>query len=365
MTGLYQAILRPLLFTLEPEAAHRVLHHAGVTWGRYAVVRGVLRRLLAVDDARLQTRVAGMAFPNPVGLAAGFDKSGDLVGFLSSLGFGFLEVGSLTRLPWAGAPPPRIFRLPQDDALINRVGLSNPGVERSLELLASAPLAVPLGISVAKTPDPFITGEAALQDFIDGVMAVYDRADYLALNISCLNTADGQPFSDPALLDALLAGIRTRERRLSSAKTPLFVKLSPDMPSAEYEQMLATCMKHAIGGLIIGNTTQSRAGLVTPAARLGSIGPGSVSGRPLRERALQFVARAYRDTAGRLPIIGCGGIFTGEDAYRFIRAGAALVQLYTGVIYRGLGVVHTINRELLQLLKRDGFTQISQAVGTA
>jgi dihydroorotate dehydrogenase len=243
------------------------------------------------------------------------------------------------------------------------LGLNNPGAYAVVENLAAVPATIPVGVSVAKTPDPKIMGDAGVEDFIDGVMTLYDRADYLALNISCPNTAEGKTFEDPALLEALLAGIRRRAQELESSGTPVFLKLSPDIAPATLEKLLALVMRYQINGLIISNTTTSREGLTTDPARVAEIGRGGLSGRPLRERALKLVAQAYRATNGTLPIMGCGGIFNAEDAYRFIRAGASLVQIYTGMIFRGPWLMRDMNRDLLKLLERDGFSSIAEAVG--
>jgi dihydroorotate dehydrogenase len=363
MTILYRYLLRPLFFLVDPEVAHRLIHYFVANFGRWRLLQWAVRKVFMVRDPRLQIRVGGLMFPNPVGLAAGFDKAGDMTPLLSCAGFGFLEIGTVTARPWQGNPKPRVFRLPGDGALINRMGLNNPGADAVVNNLRRAPATVPVGISVAKTPDPTIMDEAGVQDFVDGVIALYREGDYLALNISCPNTCEGKTFEDQTLLDTLLVAIRLRESDLNIEHTPIFLKISPDIPLSWIDGVIDICTRHLVSGLIIGNTTTAREGLTATEERLAYVGKGGLSGAPLRERALTLITYAYRATRGALPIMGCGGIFSAEDAYACIRAGASLVQVYTGMIYAGPTLMRDINRGLLRLLARDGFASVADAVG--
>jgi dihydroorotate dehydrogenase len=361
--NLYESVARRALFAFDPERMHETIHACARFVGEWSITRLVADMCFGEAFPTLESTVAGITFPNPVGLAAGFDKHGDMAMILSHVGFGFLEVGTATARPWAGNPKPRIYRLVQDEAIINRMGLNNPGVPTLVRNLASMRRRVPIGISVAKTPDHAVTGAAGVADFIEGAMTAYPHADYLALNISCPNTAEGKTFEDPDLLAALITGLRQRESLIADHLTPIFLKISPDLTHEALAPILEICGRHLINGVIVGNTTAGRDGLTLPDEQIAMIGRGGMSGTPLRERARAMVAHVYRDTRGALPIIACGGISTAEDAYACVRAGASLVQLYTSMIYRGPWTMRNINRGLVALLARDGFATLADAVG--
>ncbi|MEM8598404.1 MAG: quinone-dependent dihydroorotate dehydrogenase [Bacteroidota bacterium] len=367
--------LRPLLFWLDAEQAH----HAGMAAaGVGQQVPGVVRRLFSFEEPPADARLAqtfwpdrgGLRFRNPVGLAAGFDKNAERVPFWDALGFGFAEVGSVTALPSAGNPTPRAFRLPADSALVNRMGLNNDGAAAIAERLAATPVpeGFVLGVNVAKTHSADILGDAALDDFAASVRHVAAHAHYLALNVSCPNTAEGKTFEEPAALDGLLRRVQAVLDDLG-VRPPVLVKFSPPalvdgQPDfGGVDALVALAQEHGVDGFIATNTASDRAGLATDAAALERIGRGGLSGAPLQTRSTALVRHLYRLTDGTVPIIGVGGVDSSEAAYEKICAGASLVALYTGLVYEGPGLVGRINRDLVRFLDRDGFATLSEAVG--
>lgn len=353
--------LRPLLFRLDAEAAHR----ATVRAARLAP-SGLVRPAFRFEDGRLTQTLWGLRFRNPVGLAAGFDKSAELVATWAALGFGFAEVGSVTARPSAGNPRPRAFRLPADRALVNRMGLNNDGAGTVAERLGRAERPLPLGVNLAKTHDPALLGAAATDDFVAGFRLLAPLADYVALNVSCPNTAEGKTFEEPDSFDALLAAVMAARRDLSLS-VPVLVKLSPphapDFDPGPVDELVGIALGHGAAGFIATNTAPDRRGLRTAAARLEEIGRGGLSGPPLEARATALVRHLWRRTDGAVPIVGVGGVDSAEAAYRKVRAGASLVELYTALVYEGPGLIKRIKRGLVRLLDRDGLASIADAVG--
>ena len=365
ISALYR-LIRPILFRLDAEAAHG--------WGVRAARLGqrvdpVVRRLFPRADARLAQTVWGLDFASPVGLAAGFDKNAELVRFWAGLGLGFAEVGSVSALPNAGNARPRAFRLPDDEALVNRMGLNNHGAEVVAARLAATPRppGFVVGVNVAKTHSPDIMGDAGIEDFRRSVRQVLPQADYLALNVSCPNTAEGKTFETPDALDALLGAVRAEVGGAKASPPPLLVKLSPPPASGvdtgAVDELVQICLAHGVDGFITSNTASDRDGLATPRGELTRIGTGGLSGRPLAARAESLVRHLYRTTNGSAPIIGVGGIDSADAAYSRIRAGASLVQIYTGLVYQGPGLVGRIHRGLVERLDRDGLATLADAVG--
>ena len=392
-------LLRPFLFRLDAEDAHSW----GVRAGRLGQrVPGVVGALFGAEDAGLEQTLWGLRFQNPVGLAAGFDKNAELVRLWAALGFGHAEVGSVSARPSGGNARPRAFRLPADGALVNRMGLNNDGaaaVAARLGATATPPGFV-VGVNVAKTHSPDILGAAGVEDFRRSVRAVLPHAGYLALNVSCPNTAEGKTFEAPDALDELLTAVTDEmqrtgdgERRTQDAggtgadeatphspqspvpsppsparsAPPLLVKLSPPpvggVDVGATDELVQICLGHGVGGFITANTASDRDGLATPPSALGGIGRGGLSGRPLAARATALVRHLYRTTGGAVPLVGVGGVDSAEAAYARVRAGASLVQVYTGLVYEGPGLVGRINRGLVRLLERDGFGSLAEAVG--
>jgi dihydroorotate dehydrogenase len=361
--------LRPLLFRLDAERAHGVATVAA-RLAQVFVPSRVASSFMYEHDALRQT-IWGIDLLNPVGLAAGFDKNAKLIPFWALLGFGFVEVGSVSARPSRGNPRPRAFRLTDDAALVNRMGLNNEGAAAVAERIRRSPVpgSLPLGINLAKTHDPSITGDAAVEDFRESFRQLAPLARYVALNVSCPNTAEGKTFEEPRALDDLLAAVFA-ERAALGSDVPVLVKLSP--PPSErvvfdslIEELLAVALRHGVHGFIAGNTAPDRDGLSTPPERVEQIGRGGLSGRPIARRATRLVEYLYRKTGGATPIIGVGGVASADDAYDKIRAGASLVQLYTGLVYEGPGLVKSIKLGLVRLLERDGFETVRNAVGAS
>ena len=356
-------LLRPLLFRLDAEDAHGWGVRAARTGQR---VPGVMRRLFPRADPRLAQTVWGLRFGSPVGLAAGFDKNAELVRFWASLGLGFAEVGSVSARPSEGNARPRAFRLPADAALVNRMGLNNHGAPVVAARLRATlrPPGFVVGVNVAKTHSPDILGDAGVDDFRQSVRALAPEAGYLALNVSCPNTAEGKTFEDAEALDALLAAVTAE---LGGDRPPLLVKLSPPPATGvdvgAVDELVAICRAHGVDGLIASNTASDRDGLATPRGEIDRVGRGGLSGRPLAVRAESLIRHLYRTAGGTLPLVGVGGIDSPEAAYARVRAGASLVQLYTGLVYKGPGLIGRIHRGLVRLLDRDGLATLADAVG--
>jgi dihydroorotate dehydrogenase len=308
----------------------------------------------------------GLEFPNPVGLAAGFDKNGTAAQALAALGFGSIEVGSVTSAPQPGNPRPRLFRLPLDRALINRAGFNNCGAAQVAEHVRRRRPDCVLGVNIGKSRDVPI--DDAIPDYLKSFEAVYEVADYLAVNVSSPNTPNLRELQRPDMLAELLKSLQQRNNELAQHYSfprprPLLLKIAPDLSEAEIESIVEVATRLKISGLIATNTTVRREGLRTSPADVEAYGAGGLSGAPLRQRSNEVISLIYRLTKGELPIIGVGGVFTAADAWGKICAGASLVQLYTGFIYEGPGVARQINDGLAEILRREGFQTLDEAVG--
>jgi len=361
---LYRTLLRPLLFKLPPETAHELaLHALTLSLGTRASRRAASRRFGAGTFGEL--RRFGLSFKNPVGLAAGFDKNGVAARELSALGFGFVEVGTVTSLPQPGNPRPRLFRLPLDRALVNRLGFNNEGAAALARRLDAARPDCVLGVNIGKSRA--VAVEEATADYLASFDAVRACADYVTVNVSSPNTPGLRELQRADLLAALLLALQRRNRELAEraggAPVPLLVKVAPDLGAGELELIVDVARRAEVAGIIATNTTTSRDGLRTPPEVVSAIGDGGLSGAPLRRRSTLTVAALRRLTRGTPEVVGCGGVFTAEDAWEKICAGAGLVQLYTGFIYEGFGVARRINEGLAALLAQQGFRTLDEAVG--
>jgi len=335
---LYRAV-RPLLFALDPETAHRLSLKS----------LDCLRRLgagsfVAAAAPRMPARVMGLEFPNPVGLAAGLDKDGEHIDGLGALGFGFLEVGAVTPRPQPGNPRPRLFRLPEAEALINRLGFNSLGVDALVENIRSSSYRGVLGVNIGRNSDT--PNERAADDYIGCLRKVYPHADFVTANISSPNTKKLRALQHADELDVLLAGLAAERDRLAQQhgkRVPLAVKIAPDLDEAGVEAVADRVAARGIDAVIATNTTLSREGVEhLPGGRE----QGGLSGAPLKARATAVVAKLRRALPERVPIIGVGGIASAADAREKLDAGASLVQLYTALIYRGPGLVGEIVRGL-------------------
>ncbi|MDQ0837843.1 quinone-dependent dihydroorotate dehydrogenase [Sphingomonas faeni] len=337
------AFYHPILFRLDAERAHSLTIAALATWGKAGTP-------LAPNVPRLATTVAGIAFPNPVGLAAGVDKDGRAIDGFFGLGLGSVEIGTLTPLVQPGNPKPRIFRLPEDRAVINRLGFNNGGLDGALPRAQSAKRNGILGINVGANKDA--TDRTA--DYVHGVTRAAPHADYITINISSPNTPGLRDLQHGAALRDLLAACTA-----AKGTTPIFLKVAPDLDPADIDDIARAALDNRIDALVVNNTTVSRPGLRSANAKE----TGGLSGAPLAPLARQRLADFRKATGAAIPLISVGGIDSGGEAYARLRAGASLVQLYTALVYEGPGLPARILRDVDALLTRDGFTSVADAVG--
>lgn len=344
------ALAARLARLLPPEAAHRLTIRA--------LAAGLGPRMAEDDDPILGVELWGRRFRNPIGIAAGFDKNAEAYRAILAMGFGFAEIGSVTPRPQAGNPRPRLFRLAEDRAVINRMGFNNDGAERvALRLAARGRLSGPLGVNLGKNKD---SADAAA-DYALGVHHLGRFADYLVVNVSSPNTPGLRALQGRAALAALLEAVKAaRARACAPPLPPLLVKIAPDLTDEDKRDIAAVAEEAGIDGLIVSNTTIARPATLKSAHRAEA---GGLSGAPLFQPSTALLAEMFRLTGGRLALVGVGGVASGADAYAKIRAGAALVQLYTALVYEGPGLVGRIKRELAGLLRRDGFASLTDAVG--
>ncbi|EFM12676.1 dihydroorotate dehydrogenase [Paenibacillus curdlanolyticus YK9] len=362
---LYTKMLKPLMFKLDAERAHHLTIGGLSAAGRIPGATAMLRSLYGVGAApELAIDLLGMSFAHPVGLAAGLDKNGAATDSFSSVGLAFMEVGTVTPKGQAGNDLPRLFRLPPDEALINRMGFNNEGAQAMADKLSKRrKRTVPLAVNIGKnktTPN-----ELAHEDYRSCIQTLYDHGDFFVVNISSPNTPDLRALQHGDELRLLLATV-TEEMAAQAAKRgqqvkPALVKIAPDMTDEQLAYTVDTIASSGIAGIIATNTTLSREGLTHANARE----MGGMSGKPLRDRSTEVISAIYRQTGGKLPIIGSGGIFTADDAYDKIRAGASLVEIYTALIYKGPEVFRELTDGLKERLRRDGYRSVKEAVGSS
>ena len=356
-------LLRPLLFALDAERAHGLVTAAAALAARVPGFTPLERATYGYRHPALISQVWGQEFPNPVGLAAGFDKDALLVAPLMALGFGFVEVGTVTPRGQPGNPRPRLFRLPEDRALINRMGFNNDGaLPMAARLGARRSGGGPVGVNLGKNLETPL--EDAVSDYLTCLHALYPAADYIVVNLSSPNTPGLRSLQQKETL-AALAGLMARERDKLREATgrwlPFLVKIAPDLSEGALADVAQVAREAGIDGLIATNTTTEREGLRDRHREQ----QGGLSGRPLYPEALRTIGLLRKLAGPELPLIGVGGIASAEDAYGMIRAGASLVQLYSALIYKGPALVRAIKRGLVKCLERDGLANISEAVGTA
>jgi dihydroorotate dehydrogenase len=366
----YGSLLRPLLFHLDAEVAHHLMIGA---LARARPFSGLIRRLHPPADARLACRLWDLRFASPAGLAAGLDKNGVAIDALASCGFSHVEIGTVTGRAQPGNPRPRLFRLPGDQALINRMGFNNDGAEAVARRLAQRyggrrPACI-LGINLGKSK--LVDNAQALDDYRFSLTALAPHADYLVINVSSPNTPGLRDLQAEAALRPLLSGVRAcLDQVLGAAgaagaprRVPLLLKIAPDLDDAGIDACVEVALECGCDGLIATNTTITRRALRASPRRIDAIGAGGLSGAPLRARALAVLARVARRVARRVPVIGVGGIDSAQAAWERIGSGASLVQLYSALVYRGPALIAEINRGLLARLEHAGLKTIGEAVG--
>ena len=365
---LYPRLVRPLLFAIPPEVAHRNTIRFSRALARLDVAHRCLRKLYDVQFKELEVAAFGLRFRNPVGLAAGFDKHAEICSLFPDLGFGHVEIGSVSLRPWPGNPSPTLLRLPRDRALINRPGLNSVGSDLVHARLQHGHPGIPLGINLVKTADPEISGDEAIEDFVQNFLKFYGLADFITLNVSCPNTPEGQTFENPETLAPLLKRLREKEAEMCTVhpSKPVLVKLSPDLEDGTLGRILEITEQYEISGYVIANTTARRQGLKTRASVLEDFGRGGLSGYPLIPYVQAMVRTVRQKTGGRKPIIAVGGIGCdprkdpAETVWEYLGMGATLVQLHTGLIYDGPSVVKRINLGLMNLLRRNDYSNIGE-----
>lgn len=348
----YKYIWKPVFFAFDPEDIHDKMTDFLKFFGKYAITKKLTCFCFGYSNSILEQNVLGINFKNPVGLSAGFDKNATLINIMPSLGFGFTEVGSITAKPFDGNQKPRLYRLPKHKALRVNYGLKNLGAEVLYQKLQNKTWVLPVGISIAKT-NAKETSEInkGIEDYFFTYKTFQDVGSYFTINISCPNTCEEKPiFAEPENLDLLLKQI------FSIPKTkPVFIKLSPDLPEIQLNGILEVCKKYEVDGFVCTNLTKVNL--------FGHDGKGGFSGKAVEKLSNQMIQKVYKFYSGKKIIIGVGGVFSAEDAYRKIKAGATLVELITGMIYEGPQLISDINLGLVNLLKRDGYKNISEAVG--
>jgi dihydroorotate dehydrogenase len=367
----YVKILKPIFFLFDPEFVHDFITGVGRLLGSTAPTRRLSRWLLAYQHPMLRQDIGGLHLVNPIGLAAGFDKNAQLTKILPEVGFGFAELGTITAKPYKGNPGPRLWRMPKSKSIVVNYGLMNHGCDTiAKRLKRSLPFAIPIGVSIAMTnQEEYNLMENAIPDILQSYRAVSGLVDYITINTSCPNTNNGMPLSRPGNLHKLLVALTEARETLQKAhpeptkrgREPIFFKISPDLSKDTLDQILNIALEFKVTGVIASNLTKKKDH--NPAIQETPPPTGGMSGKVQEHLSDRQISYIYKKTGGKLVIIGCGGVFTAEDAYRKIRLGASAIQMITGMIYEGPQAVGSINRGLVRLLKEDGYSTIEEAVG--
>lgn len=341
---MYKSVIRPILFQFKPEQAHQLTVGLLRLAMKIPLVRQLFKQRFTVNNAHLSRQLFGLTFRNPVGLAAGFDKDAKLVDEMDALGFGFVEIGTLTPRPQNGNPKPRLFRLPADHSLINRMGFNNEGVEKAVQRLAKRKSTILVGGNIGKnktTPN-----ESATRDYEICFDALYPVVDYFTVNVSSPNTPDLRQLQGKKPLYELLYRLKKKNEEKSQPK-PILLKIAPDLSNTQLDDIIEICLTVPVSGIIATNTTISRENLQTDSATVKEIGAGGLSGDAITKRATEVIRYIHTKTEGKLPIIGVGGISSPQDALEKLEAGASLIQVYSGYIYEGPRLVKDINQGIL------------------
>ena len=348
---MYRTILKPLFFLLPPERAHHLTLFLLKLVLAIPFAGQLFRRFFRLEDPRLRREVFGLTFSNPIGLAAGFDKDGKHFRAMSALGFGFIELGTVTPKGQRGNPMPRLFRLPEDEALINRMGFNNEGVLALVDRLkAGKPSGLIIGGNIGKNKST--PNEEAARDYVICFEALFPYVDYFVVNVSSPNTPNLRALQDKEPLRALLSLLQEKNRAQSTSK-PILLKIAPDLTDTQLDDIIEIVEQTRIDGVIATNTTISRDHLQTDPGAVTDIGAGGLSGQPVRERSTEVIRYLHRRSGGRITIIGVGGIAGPEDALEKLEAGASLVQVYSGLVYEGPGLIRRIKEGILTAVAPD------------
>jgi dihydroorotate dehydrogenase len=337
----YQQILKPFLFLFSPETAHEIVVTSFRFLLKLPLAKSIFKSMYALSDPRLEREVFGLKFPNPVGLAAGFDKNAAMIDEFSHLGFGFIEIGTVTPLAQDGNPQPRLFRLLEDEAFINRMGFNNLGLAAIKERLAARKSKVIVGGNLGK--NKITPNELADEDYQKGFESLFDVVDYFVVNVSSPNTPNLRALQEKEPLKKLLSSLQALNQQKPKSK-PILLKIAPDLSNEQLDDVIEIVTETHLAGIIATNTTLSREGLNSKHQQE----MGGLSGKPLTQRSTEVIAYLSQKSQGKIPIIGVGGIHSAKDAIDKLKAGACLVQIYTGFIYEGPGLVKEINEGILK-----------------
>lgn len=344
------SIIKYFLFKQDPEKVHYQVMSLLNRGYRIPFVRKVLQNMFHYEHPSLERELWGIKFKNPVGLAAGFDKNGSYIDALSTLGFGFIEIGTLTPLAQPGNPQPRLFRLPKDRALINRMGFNNEGVETAAKRVALRKQRnIVIGGNIGK--NKITPNDSALDDYVKAFKALFNEVDYIAVNVSSPNTPNLRELQEKSALKLILSALieeRTKLLFSSSKRLPILLKIAPDLTQGQLDDVIDLIQELALDGIIATNTTIDHSGLQTSKTIMEEIGAGGLSGVPVREKSTQIVKYIHQRTNGKIPIIAVGGIEDANDAIEKLQAGASLVQVYTGFVYKGPAIVKKICKGLVE-----------------
>ena len=345
---MYKTIIRPLLFRIDPERIHCVIN-TGLKLANGVGLGHLMGLWCNPKSLRMETEFCGIKFPNKIGIAAGFDKNAEVYKMLGHMGFGHVEIGTVTPRPQPGNPKPRLFRLPADSALINRMGFNNKGVENAVKNLRRRNRKLIIGGNIGKnTATP---NENALDDYIACFQALYDYVDYITINVSCPNVANLHKLQDKESLDRILGSL-TSLRAQKDVYKPILLKISPNLTTEQIDETLEAIAENGIDGVVAANTSSKRDGLTTDPERVKQIANGGLSGKPLRDRSVEIISYISQKTGGKLPIIGVGGTMSPDDAMAKLKAGATLVQVFTGFIYYGPSLAKDVNKAVKSCLQK-------------
>ncbi len=357
----YQHLAKPLFFQKDPEDIHDHVTSVGKWIGSHQLSRTLLRSIFQFEHPSLTQDILGIHFPNPIGLSAGFDKDARLIPAIAAVGFGFEEIGSITGAPCAGNPRPRLWRLPNSKSLVVYYGLNNDGCESIAARLSGQTFPIPIGVSIAKTNCRETADEqCGINDYVKAYRTFVTRGigQYFTINISCPNAFGGEPFVAPNRLDHLLERLRS-----IPSPAPLFLKLPADLSEETLDNLIAVARKHRVNGFICTNLTKRRD---LPQIKDTPVpAHGGLSGKVVEEMSNRILGLLYQKTNREFILVGTGGVFSAQDAYQKIQLGASLVQLITGMIFEGPQLIYEIKRGLVALLVRDGYENISQAIGSS
>jgi len=342
---MYKSIIRPLFFLFDPEKIHHFTFSLIKVLSKIPGIPAVFRGLYQVNDKKLERKLFGLTFKNPVGLAAGFDKNAVLFNELANFGFGFIEIGTVTPKPQPGNPKKRVFRLKADNGLINRMGFNNEGIEAAIKNLKGNKGKIIIGGNIGKNTATMPDGYT--KDYLECFSALHPYVDYFVLNVSCPNVGSHAKLTDKDYLIELITGVQKLNKEFSTQK-PILLKIAPDLNEIQLDEVIEIVSETKIDGVIASNTSVNREGLIASEEMLNEIGNGGLSGKPVKDRSTKVIKYLAEKSNKAFPIIGVGGIHSGDDALEKISAGADLVQIYTGFIYEGPGLIKRINKAILE-----------------